>query len=272
MKSENARVRIVVAVHKKYRTAHDKMYLPLQVGAKTAAAIPGFAVDSSGENISEKNPYFCELTGLYWAWKNLDADFLGLVHYRRYFAGRNKKGEPFDRILRSSELMPLLRKYSVIVPKKRRYYIETLYSHYCHTHYKKHLDVTKKIIEEKYPEYIPQCNKVFSDTGGYMFNMMIMEKSLFDSYCKWLFDILFELERRIGGEGDSLSDFQKRFYGRVSEIIFNVWLQKQIDDGKIPENRIKELPIVYTEKINYFGKAASFIKAKLFGKKYERSF
>ena len=105
-----------------------------------------------------------------------------------------------------------------------------------------------------------------------MFNMMIMEKSLFDIYCKWLFDILFELERRIGGGEDSLSDFQKRFYGRVSEIIFNVWLQKQIDDGKIPENRIKELPIVYTEKINYFGKAASFIKAKLFGKKYERSF
>ena len=59
-------------------------YLPVHVGAEGKDSI-GYRPDNRWENISTKNPYFCELTGLYWAWKNLDADFIGLVHYRRYF-------------------------------------------------------------------------------------------------------------------------------------------------------------------------------------------
>ena len=68
-----------------------------------------------------------------------------------------------------------------------------------------------------------------------MFNMMIMDKKCFEHYCKWLFDILFELEKRINPQ--ELSSFQGRFYGRVSEIIFNVWLDGQIKNGKIAANR-----------------------------------
>ena len=67
------------------------MYLPVQVGAEGKQIIKGYKQDNQGENISIKNPYFCELTGLYWAWKNLDADYIGLVHYRRYFAIKSKK-------------------------------------------------------------------------------------------------------------------------------------------------------------------------------------
>ena len=151
---------IVVATHKKYRMPKDPLYLPLHVGAegkRDAKGNPldfGYQKDNEGDNISLKNPRYCELTGIYWAWKNLDSDYLGLVHYRRYFGGRNRGKDLFDSILTSEELEPMLGKYEVFVPRERRYMIETLYSHYAHTHYAEHLDTTRTVLSEKYPEYI----------------------------------------------------------------------------------------------------------------------
>ena len=81
-------VKIIVATHKKYRMPVDEMYLPVHVGAVGNETISGCQRDDEGENISALNPYFCELTGLYWAWKNLEADYIGLVHYRRHFLRR----------------------------------------------------------------------------------------------------------------------------------------------------------------------------------------
>lgn len=77
-------IKIIVATHKKYQMPDDDLYVPLQVGAEGKENL-GYEVDNKGDNISSKNPYFCELTGLYWAWKNFNAECIGLVHYRRYF-------------------------------------------------------------------------------------------------------------------------------------------------------------------------------------------
>lgn len=269
---------IIIATHKKYQMPADKMYLPVHVGAEWKKDSDGndldlgYVKDNTGDNISLKNPSFCELTGLYWAWKNVDSDYVGLAHYRRHFSLSKKSKDPFDNILTYDELAPLLSKYRVFVPKKRKYYIETLYSHYAHTHYAEHLDVTKEIIAEKYPEYTDSCNKVYNQTYGYMFNMMIMRKNLFQNYCEWLFNILFELEKRIGESSKELSFFQGRFYGRVSEIIFNVWLDYQVKSGMISQKDIKEIPCIYTEKIDWNRKIKSFIGAKFGHKKYEGSF
>jgi len=204
------------------------------------------------------------------AWKNLDSDYLGLVHYRRYFGGRNRGKELFDSILTSEELEPMLGKYEVFVPRERRYMIETLYSHYAHTHYAEHLDTTRTVLSEKYPEYLSSYDKVVNQTHGYMFNMMIMDKAHFNVYCTWLFDILFALSKKMGDT--ELSLYQGRYFGRVSEIILNVWLDRQIAVSAIPRERICELPTVYTEKIMWYKKAASFLKAKYLGEKYEGSF
>ena len=127
----------------------DPLYLPLHVGAEGKESF-GFIGDNSGEQISAKNPTFCELTGLYWAWKNLDADYIGLAHYRRHF-GRKGKGEPLSRVLTEAEAVRLLEGKDGILPKKRQYYIETLYSHYAHTMHIAPLDVAGEIIREKYP-------------------------------------------------------------------------------------------------------------------------
>lgn len=74
------KVTVIVAAHKKYRMPEDACYLPLHVGKEGKEEI-GFAGDNTGDNISLKNPYYCELTGLYWMWKNVEADYLGLLHY-----------------------------------------------------------------------------------------------------------------------------------------------------------------------------------------------
>lgn len=277
--AEGKKVKIIVATHKSFRMPEDEMYIPLHVGAEGKKDDNGndldlgFVKDNTGDNISLKNPGFCELTGLYWAWKNLDVDYLGLVHYRRHFCLRKTK-DPFDGVLTYSELEPWLAKVRVFVPNKRKYYIETLYSHYKHTHYISQLDETRKIIAQKYPGYIPSYDRVVNRTYGYMFNIFIMDRCFVNEYCTWLFDILFELEKRVReGKVDmpELSAFQARLYGRVSEIIFNVWLDYCIHTGKLSESEILEMPCIIMEKISWFKKLIGFLSAKYLGRRYDGS-
>lgn len=276
MGDNNRSIQIIVAAHKKYRMPGDKMYLPLHVGAegkkdKDGNSLDiGYVKDNTGDNISKLNPSFCELTGLYWGWKNLDANYIGLAHYRRHFSLKKMGKDPFDRVLTYDELKPYLGKIKVFTLVKRKYYIETLYSHYSHTHYSNQLDETRKIMAKKFPEYIDSYDKVIKHTYGYMFNMMIMQKELLNNYCSWLFDILFELSRCF--ETPELSAFQGRYFGRISEIIFNVWLDYNVKYGKIKKNEMLEIPCIYMEKINWRKKRIAFLKAKLLHKKYENGF
>lgn len=264
------KVKIIVATHKKYEMPKQYSYLPLHVGAEGKNSL-GYQGDNIGDNISTKNSTFCELTGLYWAWKNLNAKYLGLVHYRRHFTIKNRlfrnKYSPIKYVLSDEEINQLICEYDIIVPKKQNYVIETLYSHYAHTHYKEHLDITRDIIIDIYPEYLEDYDIVMKQRKGHMFNMFIMKKQYINEYCQWLFDILFELEKRIGKQ--EMSTFQGRFYGRVSEIIFNCWLRNIARNKNI---KIKSIPYFYLEKINWNKKIKSFLAAKFVHKKYEGSF
>ena len=253
-------VKIIVAAHKPYEMPSDKMYIPVHVGAAGKESI-GYQRDDEGENISCLNPYFCELTGLYWAWKNLDADYIGIVHYRRHFAMDGKT-------LEYEQLRSNLGKIRIFVPKKRRYVIETLKTHYDHTHFPEHLEITRKVLLEKYPEYAEAYDKAVNRTWGYMFNMMIMEKKLLDEYCTWLFDILNEVFKKV--DCGNYEAFEKRYIGRVSEILFNFWLEKKVKNREIQKNEIRELSCDVEEKL--IKKIPSFLKAKFFGKKYVGSF
>lgn len=278
-KHKHPTVKIIVTTHKKYRMPSDLMYLPVHVGAaveKNGDGLEpelGYIKDNIGENISSRNPYFCELTGLYWAWKHIHTDYVGLVHYRRHFRGNGRthrsdiRGDIFDKILTYKELEPMLGKYKVFVPARRHYFIESLESHYEHSHYIEHLQKTRGILEERYPEYLKAFDEVMSETSGHMFNMMIMERDVLDQYCRWLFDVLFELERRVDIQGYSY--FQGRYCGRVGELILNVWLRYQVESGQMTASDIKVLPYLYIEHVNWWKKGTKFLRAKFLHEKYE---
>lgn len=113
-------------------------------------------------------------------------------------------------------------------------------------------------------------DRVAAQRYGYMFNMMIMRRDLTDAYCTWLFAILEELENRI--DDSKLDAFQGRFYGRVSEILLNVWLDGQLEIGVLQSSDVKELPYANMEKTNWWKKGTSFLRAKFFHRRYEGSF
>lgn len=237
-------------------------YLPVQVGAEGKQNI-GYTPDNTGDNISAKNPFFCELTGLYWGWKNLECDYIGLAHYRRHFKEpkTNKKG--LEAVLSDKTLHKLLKKSDIVLPTKRKYYIENLYSHYEHTMHIEPLQKTREILAKKYPEYLKEFDNLKKRTSAHMFNMYIMKKEISDRYCEWLFDILFELEEQF--KDAEYDGFHSRFYGRVSELLLDVYINT---------NGLKyvETPLVYTEKIDWYRKITGFLKAKFLGKKYDKSF
>ncbi len=224
--------------------------------------------DDSGANISKKNPYYCELTATYFIWKNVTADVVGLCHYRRYFSNKRRCGtsdEPFKYILSRTDINNKMSAVDVIVPKKNRYYIESLYSHYAHTFDGIHLDITKEVLEKLYPEDAKYLKKAYNSTGGSMYNMCIMKKPLFDRYASWLFDILAGVEKRI--DVSEMSGFESRLFGRISEILMNAWLIKIKEEGAV----VEEVTAAYTEKINWFKKGLWFLQAKFFGRKYTKS-
>lgn len=248
------------------------MYLPLQMGAAKAVAEGKnrFATgDDMGTNISDKNPLYSELTGLYYARYNLFEDYLGLVHYRRYFGKHkmmHKHGDWRDNVLTTAIAEDIFKNSDVIVPTKRRYFVLTLYSHYSKTHDAAHLELTKQIVSRRYPNYMAHLDGVYSRTWGYMFNMCIMKRDLLIRYCDWLFPILEELETMIDTE--RMDAFNKRLYGRVSEILFNVWIDYMIEHENL---RISELPVISPEPINWAKKLNNFFNALFLGEKYKES-
>lgn len=257
------KIKIVVATHKKYEMPQDNLYLPVHVGAEGKSEL-GYQKDNVGENISLKNPYFCELTGLYWAWKNLDAQYIGLAHYRRHFSFKKvNKNDLMNSVLTLEEANRILNDTDIILPNNRNYYIENLYSHYANTLYIEPLNITGKIIEEKYPNYLKEFNLLKKRKKAHMFNMFIMKKDKLDEYCEWLFNILFELEKRV--DNSKYDSFHARFYGRISELLLDVWINTN-------GYNYKEVKVISIEKVNWLKKGTSFLKAKFFGKKYGKSF
>lgn len=265
-------ITVGVAAHKPYQMPTDPCYLPIHVGRalhpEVAAQMgPRFVGDDTGDSISALNATYCELTALWWLWKNCDSDYKGLVHYRRHLASgnpaRRRETDPLDRVATGEELMALLADHDAVLPRRRRYYVETMRSHWDHTQPPEQLSEAVRVVEDLEPSYSAALEKALSARGAHMFNMMVMSADAFDSYCAWLFPLLSELTSRL--DPAQYPPFQARYPGRISELLLDAWLT-------VNGVTYAELPTLSPEPVDWSAKIRGFLAAKFLGKRYEKSF
>jgi hypothetical protein len=256
-------IQTFVATHKNYIFPADLGYVPLHVGrnlTKEDFAIEG---DNTGDNISDLNYHFCELTALYWIWKNRTKNIrtIGLVHYRRHFKAISKAIKIKDQSIASStDLEGLMRNYEIILPEPRNYWIETIEEHYANAHYSSDLFIVKDVLLKKYPQYEKAFNQVVKSRKLSLYNMFLMKKEHFDAYCSWLFDILFEVERIIPYR--TYGPYQGRVFGFLGERLLNVWV-----NHNFPPQKVKYLPVTNLEGENLFMKGIGLLRRKYQGVK-----
>lgn len=192
------------------------MYVPLQVGSSTHDDL-GYFQDDKGDSISDLNCYFSELTGFYWIWKNVkDIDFVGTCHYRRYLIDEN------ENIFNEEQYKELLQEYDLITTYK--VHLNNSYHYgFLANHNIVALDVTGEVIKELYPEYYDTFIELVNGPDTYFGNILVTKKALFDEYCKFLFDVFFEVQKRIDLETDE-DDYHKRVFGFISEFLLLVWV------------------------------------------------
>src|SRR5574344_725412 len=235
---------------KSYVTAKD--YYNMYVGANKYTVDDGSFVDNIGDNIGDKNGSFCELTGMYWIWKNLKADIVGVTHYRRFFYNKNIILN-YKNVLTSNHINKLLDKYDIIVPMKGFTSPKTVYETYIDAHLKSDIEEVKNIINTKYPEYLDSFNKVMNRKYYYPCNMFITNKDIYDKYCKWLFDVLLEADKRF--DYTNRNKYNMRACGFLGERLFNVWLEKN------SQYKVIEKPIYNCEMKLFKQEVASCIKS-----------
>lgn len=200
--------------HKKFDVPENPMYQPLQVGRKGKEDL-GYLGDDTGDEISDQNCYYSELTGLYWIYKNFDqADYVGICHYRRYLIGND--GHTFSE----KQYEQLMQEYQIITTKQ----VELNYSYldaFSVNHNGAVLEETGKVIGEIYPEYAADFDRLVHQNRTYFGNICVLPINEFKKYAKWLFTIFFEVQKRV--DLDAPDEYHRRVFGFISEFLLYVY-------------------------------------------------
>lgn len=243
---------IGVACHKESELPDNELYLPIHVGAALAnKPLEGLQRDDEGDNISEKNPNYCELTAQYWLWKNVDADYYGLCHYRRYMSFAPERFtnlsndhrkqvivESLDEytkekyyLERADEMRELIEQYDVVATEEQdlsRVYTPHGPKRSVYEHFAAHdrdlinvedMDAMLSIVKERYPQYYPDLKEYIGKRYFRGFNCFVMKKALFFEMCEYEFSVLEELEKRVDLSTYDL--MRTRIYGFMAEILYS---------------------------------------------------
>ncbi len=239
-------LKIYVVAHKKFECLDlPKNYAVIQAG-KAINEDLGFIGDNTGDNISNLNPYLNEATAMYWIWKNATENYIGLSHYHRFFTTDNSKKYLTENILSSEDIIKILQKNDIIISRALLDTGCTVYFRYFKHHPEGDTKVTNlalnlmRIMIERYqPTYIDAFEHVINGSSLFPFNMFITRKYIYDSYCAWLFPMIFEVRKELikTVNLDELKGNHKRILGYICETSFTMWIIKN-------NLRIKELPIM----------------------------
>ena len=182
-----------------------------------------FFVDEEHDkpNIDKFNPWFCELTALYYMHKHSKAKYVGLEHYRRCFVMQeNGSYDPNAyNILNRYDARDILDEYDAIVAFHQHTQGRTAYSF---------LEVSKQadmfndwldVVDTGTPGFKQFCLDRLQHEALICCNMFIAKKELIDKYCEWLFANTRAYMRKY-----PLSDNVLRHIGYFGEFTFGSWL------------------------------------------------
>ena len=283
-------IKIIVS----HRIDHDSatpeppVYLPIRSGAifdtRSDILMQG---DDTLDNISEKNRYFSEFTAQYWAWKNLDADYLGLCHYRRYFSFADKKRRTpkHDRMIHEAlldkkaankydidntdKIIRAVSSFDAIVPptieirhlptksgiKSSCAEMWNAYTGYT-ANGKTFTDIILELIQKLHPKYLETAKNYLSGAKHRSFNCYILKKHLFNEMCDFEFDIMFAFEQKTIAECGAIP---QRFIGYIGELLNGIYIEYAITEIGI---KYKELQLVFFHNTNKHIKSPLFIRLK----------
>lgn len=242
---------VYIATHKKFVLPKEDYFKPIHVG-KSLQKDLGYLGDDSGDSISNKNPFYCELTALYWAWKNDKSDFIGLCHYRRYFDIENKidrindirfisESEFVEQIFPKEKIEKYLSKNDIILAKPKIYEL-SVEQIYGYSHSIIDFEILTETLKEMYPEYSESWKKVaYQNNKLIHYNMFITRKDIIHDYCDWLFKLLFEVEKRVK---ISPYTYDKRVFGFMGERLMHLYFTHH-------NFKIKYLPVLYVKDENF---------------------
>ncbi len=225
-------LQIYVMTHVSFDLPADPIYHPLHVGRALKDDL-GYPGDDTGDNISRLNPLYSELTGLYWAWKNVrNTEYIGLCHYRRYFLNAQK------RIMSRADFMPLLAEYDVLISEHATAAV-SYRDTYAEAHNIHDLEAVGAAIRTLYPDCFPIFQEVLDGRKIYCGNLFVTTKELFDEYAAWLFSVFDRASEQI--DVSSYDDYHRRVYGFLSEQLIYVWVRWR-------GLRFREVPIGFTQE------------------------
>ena len=256
-------VRLYVATQKPLDVSAIENYVPLTVGK---AENGDEFNDATGDSIFERNRFYCELTGHYWIWKNdRQSDIVGLMQYRR-FLWLNRAPRMICRkefasladcreLLDTRQLSTLLDNHDIILPRPYAFSRDTLETQFCRFHRRENFALLLDAIRKTHPEFLKSVEKTFNRRTAYLANLLIARKDTFDEYSRKLFDVLFEVERRI-----DLNDQNARMLGYMGERFLNLY----VDHNRL---RVKEVPLIFisnAEKLETSRIDLRYIKRRYF--------
>lgn len=248
---------LYTAYHKAAPRFRSASVTPIHVGrARAATALPDMIGDDTGDHVSERNPAFCELTALYWAWKNAPAEktHLGLMHYRRLLdlTGRAEAAATagsVEALVPRLDIAPWLAEVEEtlaasdadLVLPRLHVMGRSMAENYRRAHQPQDFAAARAVIAADHPAYLDTFDAVAARNEVRLGNMFLMRRDLVDRYCAWLFDILFKVEAQALDRA-LYSPQQRRYLGFLGERLFTIWVAHLLKTE--PGLKVREVAIL----------------------------
>lgn len=188
---------------------------PIQAGAALSDKVITKLGDNTGINISEKNRMYCEMTAVYWVWKNTNHDWIGIEHYRRHLLVK-------PEMLRDDidVIMPLP---YICYPHEAAQFLRFTTERV--------LNALVKALEDLYPDEYKDYLRILYGKYQYTYNLICARRYVFDNYCRWFFEITEYMERTMGGDVPEL--IETRAFSYVAEVLTNLYFMHHQNDLRI---------------------------------------